>query len=320
MDEKMSIETEFGDKVTIGLCVKNCEKTIRACAESILDQDYPKHLTEIIVVDGESRDRTMNILRELISKTNMVASYFSDEGQGIATARQIVLDKTKNKYVVFVDGDVLISTDFVSSQVSFMQNNSGIAMATGIFNYQKGIQKALPAVLQSLSKYVGAVEWVRSRKHRGFPPNDASIYLVKASREVGGFDKTIKGASEDEDIILRFNRKGWSIALNERAKFCALSRETWQALWLEYVWFGYGYHFLSHRYPGRHFFMRHLPLVYVYTGLKQSFTCYRLTLEKKSFLFPFLSLFYAVSLYFGFLSAHREGYGHRKRKNSNHLV
>jgi len=315
-DEKMPLETEFCDQVTIGLCVKNCEKTIRACAESILNQTYPKHLMEIIVVDGKSRDRTMNILTELISKSNIVASYFSDEGQGIATARQIVLDKTKSEYIVFVDGDVLISTDFVSSQVSFMQNNSGIAMATGIFYYQKGIQKALPAVLQSLSKYVGAIEWGRSKKHRGFPPNDASVYLVKASREVGGFDKTIKGASEDEDIIIKFNRKGWSIALNERAKFYALSRETWQALWLEYAWFGYGYHFLSHKYPGRHFFVRHLPLIYLYVGLKSSLFCYKLTLEKKSFLLPLLLFFCASSQYFGFLKAHQEEYGHKNNQNN----
>lgn len=298
------------NKVTIGLCVKNCEKSVRACIESILNQNYPRHLTEITVVDGESKDRTIDILREYISESNIVASFSSDKGQGIATARQIVIDKTENKYVIFVDGDVLISADFVSSQVRFMETNSGVAMATGIFEYKKGIQQTLPAVLQNLSKYVGAIEWVRSKRRTGFPPNDASIYRVEASREVGGFDKTIKGASEDEDIILRFGRHGWSIALNDQAKFCALSRETWQALWLENSWFGYGYHFLSHKYPERHFVLRHLPLIYLYVGLRSSLLCYKLTSEKKSFLLPLLFFFCMSSQYFGFLKAHQEEYGH----------
>ena len=310
----MTAKNRSQSRITIGLCVKNSEKTIKECLESILDQEYPAHLMEIIIVDGGSQDNTTNIIMNLISSSNVIARFFCDEGKGLATARQIVLDNAKSDYIVWVDSDVLLSANFVMSQVKFMQSRHGISVAIGKFDYRKGIQKTLPAQLQSLSKYVGAIEWARSRKRRGLPPNDASVYLVKASKQVGGFDKTIKGASEDEDIISRMKAQGWLIAINERAKFYAFSRETWQALWAENIWFGYGNHFLSHKNKGINFFLRYLPLVYVYVGLKEGFKSYKLTLEKKSFLLPILSFFCTTSLLYGFIRAHQEGYGHKEKR------
>ena len=47
--------------VTIGICVKNTEKTILDAINSILEQDYPTDLMEIIFVDDGSEDRTLSI-------------------------------------------------------------------------------------------------------------------------------------------------------------------------------------------------------------------------------------------------------------------
>lgn len=308
----MTSTSELRTRVTVGLCVKDSEKTIKNCLESILNQDYPKSLLEIIVVDGRSQDHTMNIIKELILSAEVSAQFFCDDGKGIATARQIVLDSTKESYVVFVDSDALLSPDFVKTQVEFMQRNSGTAIAIGNFYYRAGVQKTLPAILQGLGKHVDTLEWARRKNPTGFPPNDASIYLVAASRQIGGFDKTIEGASEDEDIIIRLKNNGWSIALNEQAKFYALSKETWQALWKEMVWFGCGKHFLSHKYGRANFFLHNFPLIYVYSGFRQSLKCYRLTSQKKSFLLPLLAFFNKASEYYGFIKAHQEGYGHKE--------
>jgi glycosyltransferase involved in cell wall biosynthesis len=309
----MAAQSRPETKVTIGLCVKNTEKTIKECLESILNQDYPKHLMEIIVVDGGSKDQTMNIITKMISSSGTVARFFCDEGKGLATARQIVLDNTKSKYIVWVDGDVLLSRDFVKVQTELMEHNPRIALATGKYDYRKGIQTTLPATLESLGKYVDSAEWARPGRHRGFPPNDASVYLVEASRQVGGFDKTIRGASEDEDIIMKMKNRGWLIALNVKAKYYALSRETWQALWTENVWFGYGKHFLSHKYKGMHVLMyvAYAPLIYFFVGFKQSLKAYKLTSQKKSFLLPLAYVFSTLALWFGFLKAHQHGYGHK---------
>jgi len=56
----MKMET----KVTVGLCVKNSEKTVKDTVDSIIKQKYLPNLMEIIVVDGDSKDRTLSIVTE----------------------------------------------------------------------------------------------------------------------------------------------------------------------------------------------------------------------------------------------------------------
>ncbi len=47
--------------VSVILPVRNEEKYIGRCLDSILDQDYPKDKLEILAVDGMSEDRTRSI-------------------------------------------------------------------------------------------------------------------------------------------------------------------------------------------------------------------------------------------------------------------
>jgi len=43
---------------TIGVCVRNCEATIKEVINSIINQDFPHELMEVIIVDDGSEDRT----------------------------------------------------------------------------------------------------------------------------------------------------------------------------------------------------------------------------------------------------------------------
>jgi glycosyltransferase involved in cell wall biosynthesis len=295
--------------ITIGLCVKNAENTIRNCIQSILNQQYPKRLVEIIVVDGKSKDKTIQIAERLISLADFSVRFYSDEGKGLGVARQIVLDNTNSKYVIWVDSDVVISENFVQSQVEFMEKHPKVAVATGMYFLRQGADITLPALLQSLAKLVGSCEF-KETSPRGLPPNDASIYRVEPSKRVGGFDKCIKGAAEDEDIILRMRKKGWLISVNRETKFSAFTRQSWRDVWSEAAWFGYGKHYLGHKYKNLHVCMYSIPLINFYVGIRTSLKAYRLTSQPKSFLLPFAYVFSSIAWWFGFLKAHLEGYGH----------
>jgi len=307
----MTSQSSSKTKITLGLCVKNSERTLKNCLERILDQNYPKGLIEIIVVDGGSKDKTMKIATSMISNSGVLSKFYSDNGKGLGSARQIVLDNTNSKYVVWVDSDVLISKDFVREQVEFMEQNPQVGVATGKYIYREA-QSTLPAMLESLGKYVGSIEFTNTREHRGLPPNDASIYRVKSSKQVGGFDEKIKGASEDEDIIIRMRKKGWLIAVNEKAKYYAFPRETWQDLWIERSWFGYGKHYLGHKHRDLRVCRRSIPLIFFFVGFRVGLKAYKLTLQKKSFLLPLVYVFTTIAWWFGFIKGHIEGYGHER--------
>jgi glycosyltransferase involved in cell wall biosynthesis len=63
-------------KVTVGMAVKNNESTIQKTIRSVLNQDFPHELMEIIVVDGNSRDQTLKIIRSNVAKSDIRTKIF----------------------------------------------------------------------------------------------------------------------------------------------------------------------------------------------------------------------------------------------------
>jgi glycosyltransferase involved in cell wall biosynthesis len=297
-------------KVTIGLCVKNAERTIHDCLKSIVNQSYPKELVTIIVVDGKSKDKTVEIAKEQLLYSGTASKFFSDNGAGLGFARQIAFENTNDRYIVWVDGDATILEDFVEKQVEFMERNRRVCVATGTHIHKGNTHTSLPASLESLGKYVGSAVGALAQEDRGIPPNDTSIYRVEAMNQVGGFDTNIRGASEDVDIITRMRRSGWTVAINKEAKYHVFPHASWQRVWLEGVWFGYGEHFLGHKHKDLHVCMYSIPAVYFYEGIKEGIRAYKLTFEKKSFLLPVNYVFAKIAWWYGFIKAHAEGYGH----------
>ncbi|MCS7109776.1 MAG: glycosyltransferase [Candidatus Micrarchaeota archaeon] len=61
-------------RITIGICTKNSEKTIGDTIHSILTQDFFKYHSmenvEIIVVDANSRDKTIEVIKNSLSNHN----------------------------------------------------------------------------------------------------------------------------------------------------------------------------------------------------------------------------------------------------------
>lgn len=105
------------DKYRISLIVPiyGVEKYIAKFAESALDQTY-QDLQFIFVNDG-TKDRSMEILRELISSryTNLQSRIviIDKENGGLPSARKAGLDVAEGEYVLFADSDDWMETDAV---------------------------------------------------------------------------------------------------------------------------------------------------------------------------------------------------------------
>nr|MBI5455838.1 glycosyltransferase family 2 protein [Candidatus Levybacteria bacterium] len=89
-------------KVTFGIVTLNEEKRIKACLSAIAIQEYPKEKIEIIVMDGGSTDKTVEIAKKYRAKI-----YFNEKKlaePGLAAAYQ----KATGDYMVFMAADNII--------------------------------------------------------------------------------------------------------------------------------------------------------------------------------------------------------------------
>jgi glycosyltransferase involved in cell wall biosynthesis len=287
-------------KVTIGMCIKNSESTIKQAVESVLNQDFSHDLMELIIVDGYSQDNTLEIVKEALKDKNIRVVIFR-EREGLGRARQIVVDNANGEYILWVDGDMILSKDFVKKQVEFMDNNPTAGIAKGkygiIINSEN---KSMVAFLEDL-------EFILSTQHVGevnakVLATSGCIYRTKAIREVGGFDSSIRGVGEDMDAENRIKAAGWKLYITS-AVFQEIRRKSWRALWDEYVWHGMGAWNLFQKNKHLINLYKIFPLVTIINKLFQISTAYKLTHRKIVIILPFHYIFKRIAWFLGFLKS-----------------
>jgi glycosyltransferase involved in cell wall biosynthesis len=283
--------------VTIGVCVKNSERTIKEALESIISQKFPKELIQLIIVDGCSKDKTLSIVASMTAKTTMNVELYSDGRRGLPAARQMVVSKAKSKYIIFVDADVKLFNNFIENHVTFMEETPSVSVAFGKPMYQEG---TLVSSVWNLYQYTTG----------GFAGNDATIYCSEALRQVGGFDLKMRGAGEDTNLIYRIQGKGWSVSVNEKARFYHENRANLLDFCNERSWFGYGGHYVYHNNKNVAPLWYNIPIRAFVYGFKIARKAYELTTLKKSFLIPVQMTLGNVFWWFGFTKGHLDGYGH----------
>lgn len=289
-------------KVTIGVCVKNSESSIKEAIESILNQDYPHELMELIIVDGYSKDNTLSIIKNCLKNVNLRTKIFQ-ENEGLGWARQIVVENANGKYIVWVDSDMILSKDFVRKQVEFMENNPSVAIAKGKLAL-KSTGSAL-ATLETFSRAISKMIDFKSNARSNVLGTGGSIYRTQVIKQVGGFDKDIKGYCEDWDIELKIRKAGWLLkTMNVEYLDYERLGMTWKDLWVRYWRRGYDTHYFLHKHPGLIKHYRMFPPAAFFAGLFHAHRLFKLTKEKIVFLLPFQYVFKMVAWYIGFIKSH----------------
>lgn len=97
-------------KVSILIPAYNVEKFLPACLDSVLGQTYQD--LQVVIVDDGSKDNTLDICKSYAERDRRV-EFYTQENQGVAAARNHLLEKVKGDYVLFVDADDWIEQDMV---------------------------------------------------------------------------------------------------------------------------------------------------------------------------------------------------------------
>ena len=94
-------------KISVIIPAYNIEDLIEKCVDSVANQDYPKELLEIIVVDDGSTDSTGQICDRLADKYDNVTALHKPNG-GSSSARNHGIKHATGDYLGFVDSDDFI--------------------------------------------------------------------------------------------------------------------------------------------------------------------------------------------------------------------
>jgi cellulose synthase/poly-beta-1,6-N-acetylglucosamine synthase-like glycosyltransferase len=161
---------------------------------------------------------------------------------------------------------------------------------------------------------VDSVYGEKSASNIGYlPGTEGSIFRVKAIHQVGGFDLRMNGAAEDTDIAYRIRRHGWEISLTKE-KFAESTRQSWFSLWTQYFWWGRGGHFVYHKDRNAISLWKMTPIGGFFAAVLRIPKAYLLIHKKYVLLLPFHYIYKRIAWLFGFINAHKEGYGHLNKR------
>ena len=99
---------------------------IKKLLNTLIDQNYPKEKYEIIVVDNNSTDNTLDIIKKIAENNNKIKIKVLSENniQSSYAARNKGVKNTKGKLIVFVDSDEWVERDFLSKIYNRYKKNS----------------------------------------------------------------------------------------------------------------------------------------------------------------------------------------------------
>lgn len=97
----------------------NCEKTVAASIESILNQTYQN--IEILIIDDGSKDNTYEILKKFQSKHKNIRLFKNQDNLGLTKSLNILIEESKGEYIARQDSDDISVIDRISLQYEFME-------------------------------------------------------------------------------------------------------------------------------------------------------------------------------------------------------
>lgn len=198
MDEKITLPT-----VSIIVATLNSESTIDECLRSILELDYPKQLLEVIVVDGGSKDSTVErvkaqSVRVISTQLNTPAGY------------NYALKTVKSEIVGFIDSDAKVEKQWLKKLVTHL-NSPEVAGASGTiatWNNNKLIPRCIGYELSY--RYSRLPKEIR---------RVATMNLILRKRlieKVVGYDEALS-TQYDTDLGIRIASAGYKIVFDSSA-------------------------------------------------------------------------------------------------------
>tara|TARA_Y200000002_G_scaffold294028_1_gene248294 strand:+ start:3625 stop:4287 length:663 start_codon:yes stop_codon:yes gene_type:complete len=173
-------------KISVIVPVYNQELYISRCIRSLLNQEYDNDLFEIIVINDGSNDNTINILEKFVGKINLINN---KDNKGLPHCLNIGIKASKGNYIVRVDADDYVNSNFLNILYLFIEENRQFDAVSCDYYLVDNRENILSRV-NCMNNPIGC----------------AIMFRVEHLIEIGMYDSNFL-MNEDKDLRHRFLKK-----------------------------------------------------------------------------------------------------------------
>ena len=292
--------------VSIIIPCRNEEKFIGKCLQSILNQDYPKEMMEVLVVDGMSEDKTREIIKNYIKKVPNI-KLLDNLDKITPKAMNIGIKNSKGDIIILVNAHSILDKDFLKYSIRFLNITKADAVGGKLnaVSEDKILSKTISFISDSIFGS-GGVRY-RQRTKEGFV-NDTLPYCAyrrEIFKKIGLVDENlIRG--NDAEFNLRLLKNGGKIYFSPLIKSYLYSRSSLRKFCKQQFQYGYFKVRIGQKLGWKSIFRQIIPGVFVFSLISSII----LSIFLKPFLFLFifiLGIYFLIDIFFSLQIGFKNG-------------
>ena len=190
--------------VSILVPVKNEEKVVGRLLDSLVRMDYPKENLEVVVVEDESKDRTLEICKSYAEKYPWIRVFHRDASLGKGDALNFAFHKSSGEIVATFDADDVPEEQAVKKALRYF--NSPETGAVHGFHRTLNLRESIVSRLAAYENFLYRLSNDGKYALRLFVTFSGSntFFRRSALEKVGLWDP--KSLVEDAELSVRFAR------------------------------------------------------------------------------------------------------------------
>ncbi|MMZ46908.1 Poly-beta-1,6-N-acetyl-D-glucosamine synthase [compost metagenome] len=205
--------------VSVHIVTYNSEKDIQECLKAVSKQSYLPQ--EVIIIDNLSKDQTREQVKEIAHLFGSKLKFISNvQNVGFAPGHNQAIGLNNTDYVLVLNPDVTLGSDYVERLIAVMEHNKHIGSATGqlLRKENREMVDSTGIVMNSARRAFdrGAGEpsvlWSESGKVFGVS-GAAAMYSRRMINDIAlngeFFDDSFFAYKEDVDVAWRAALLGW---------------------------------------------------------------------------------------------------------------
>jgi glycosyltransferase involved in cell wall biosynthesis len=180
-------------KVSLLTVSYNSSVTIRDTISSVLSQDYKD--IEYIIVDGASKDNTVEIIKSFGTK---IDKWISEPDKGIYDAMNKAINMATGEVVGILNSDDFYSASDIVSQVAQVFHDTTVDAVFGDLVFVD------PNNLKKVVRKYSSAKWYPEKFAKGFMPAHPTFFVRRKYYEQIGLFKTDYKIAADYELLIRF--------------------------------------------------------------------------------------------------------------------
>ncbi|MDQ6529598.1 glycosyltransferase family A protein [Flavobacterium sp. LHD-85] len=192
-------------KVSIIIPCYNNGRFIEETLNSVFLQTFSSW--ECIIINDGSVDNSEEVILKKICKDDRF-KYIYQNNAGVCVARNIAIEASQGEYVLCLDGDDLISKNFLEETVKLLDSKPNLTIATSVVKFFGRSSGVLNVVSYDMAVLLAENQLVVT-----------SLFRRLDFDRVGGFNINMKDGFEDWDFWISILKQNGSVECTTKATF-----------------------------------------------------------------------------------------------------